>query len=199
MSYGVNASIGFVPEKHLDGSTWNGQYTDYLIEDAGSPYASSIFTGDPVVLSGGYLILASTSAPVLGIFQGCRYVNTSGTFVFSPYYPASTNTQAEVGVVAQVVDDFTVMFNVQMYSGVSGGAVQANIGNNANFFAATGNTVTGNSGYSLNTPATGNATYNFKIVSLVPVPGNVFGINYNNVFVIINNHPYKGGTGTVGV
>lgn len=196
MSYGVNAPIGFVPEMHLNGSTWNGQFTDYLIQDS---YATSLFTGDPVVLALGYLTIASTSAPVLGIFVGCRYVSATGTYVFSPYWPASTATQGSIGAVAQVVDDPTVLFNVQMYSGVSGGAVQANIGNNANFETGTGSTVTGNSGYSLNTPATGNATYNFKIVRLVPVPGNVFGINYNNVFVKINNSPYQGGTGTVGV
>ena len=193
MSYGTNAPIGFVPEKYLNNSAWSGQFGTYLIEDS---YATGLYTGDPVTLSGGYLVIGSTSEALVGIFAGCSYVTTTGTYVFSPYWPASTATQATAGATAQVVDDPNVLFNVQINTGA---ITQANIGNNANFVTGSGSTTTGNSGYSLGTPATGNATYCFKVNSLVPVPNNTFGTNYNNVFVLINNHLYKGGTGTAGV
>ena len=193
MTYGTNAPVGFVPEKYLNNSTWSGQFGNYQIVDA---YATSLFLGDPVTLTGGYLIIGATSAPLVGIFAGCSYVTLAGINTFSPYWPASTSTLAAVGATAQVVDDPNVLFNVQLDATA---ADQVDIGENANFVSHAGNTVTGISGYALGDPATGNATYNFKVNSLVPVPNNVFGTTYNNVFVTINNHIYKGGTGTVGV
>lgn len=193
MSYGVNAPVGFVPEKHLDGSTWNGQLNTFLIQNA---YATSLFTGDPVTLASGYLVIGVNDSGLLGVFQGCNYVNATGTYVFSPYWPASTATQGSVGANGQVVVDPTVLYNVQLDASA---ATQASIGQNAQFVAHAGSTVTGNSGYALGAPATGNATYCFKVESLVPVPGNTFGLTYNNVFVLINNHLFKGGTGTAGV
>lgn len=75
----------------------------------------------------------------------------------------------------------------------------------------TGSTTTGKSAVFLDqaTIATGNATRALKIVDFEPNPtptqvpyanngGIITGV-FNNVLVIINNHPYKGGTGTVGV
>lgn len=105
------------------------------------------------------------------------------------------------------------------------GVAQADLNNNANFALgngpaaapapynlinpAGGNTVSGQSAYYLdvNTINT-TADLSLKILGLTPTtnPANVFfgsAANnigqFNNVEVIINNHCYKGGTGTLGV
>lgn len=195
MSYGTNAPQGFQPQQHADGSVWNEQLSPYKISDS---YATSLFKGDPVTLGSGYLAIGVAGSAIMGVFWGCKYINTTGTYIFSPYWPASTATFASAGADAFVVDDTTVLYNIQL-SGA--GITQANIGSNANFVAGAGSTVTGQSGYALDstTVATGNATRNCKIRALTPNPNNVFGGNYNNALVSINNDIYNGGTGTVGV
>jgi len=199
MSYGTNAPQGLQPRKHQNGSTWNGQLSPYAISNA---YATSLFKGDPVTLGSGYLAIGVAGSAVIGVFWGCKYQNAAQTFIFSPYWPASTATLASAGAEAYVVDDPTVLYDIQTDGAVAGDAFnQADIGSNANFIAGAGSTITGQSAYALDstTMATGNATRNLKIVELVPQPGNVFGLPYNNAYVKINNHVYEGGTGTVGV
>jgi hypothetical protein len=62
-----------------------------------------------------------------------------------------------------------------------------------------GNTRTGQSGAYLDYNTIGNgATLNFKIIGIVPQPGNVAGLIFNNARVIINANVYKS-VGTAGV
>lgn len=195
MSYGVNAPQGLQPQQHQNGSVWNDQLSPYKISDQ---YATSLFKGDPVTLGSGYLAIGVAGSAIMGVFWGCKYINSIGTYIFSPYWPASTATQGAAGADAFVVDDPTVLFNIQVSST---GLTQAEIGSNANFVAGSGSTITGQSGYALDstTIATGNATRNLKIVALTPNVSNAFGVLYNNALVKINNDIYNGGTGTVGV
>ncbi len=198
MSYGTNAPQGLQPQQHQNGSTWNDQLSPYKISDA---YGTSLFKGDPVTLGSGYLAIGVAGSAIMGVFWGCKYINSAGTYIFSPYWPATTSTFATLGADAFVVDDPTVLFNIQLNGTLSGGLVQSAIGSNANFVAGAGSTVTGQSGYMLdsNTIATGNATRNLKIVALTPNVSNAFGVTYNNALVKINNDIYQGSTGTVGV
>lgn len=195
MAYGVNAPFGMQPRQHINGSTWNNQVSTFLIQDS---YATSLFTGDPVTLSGGYLVVGVAGSAIIGAFQGCLYTTAGSLITFAPYWPASTATLATVGATAFVVVDQTVLYDMQT-SGT--GITQANIGNTANFVAGSGSTVTGQSAYAIDSTTinTGNATYNLKIMGLVPRPGNVFGVNYNNAYVMINNNLFNSGTGTAGV
>lgn len=196
MSYGTNAPFGLQPRQHLNGSTWTGQINTYQIQDA---YATSLFTGDPVTMSGGYLIVGVAGSAILGVFQGCSYVTAAAVVTFAPYWPASTSTQSTVGATAFVCDDQSVLYDVQNSSATP--IAQADIGKNANFVAGSGSTVTGQSAYALDytTLATGNATRNLKVLGLVPRPGNTFTTAYNNVYVLINNNVFGSSTGTVGV
>ena len=195
MSYGTNAPQGLQPLKHSNGSVWNDQLSPYRVVDS---YATSLFKGDPVTLGSGYLAVGVAGSAIIGVFWGCKYINTIGTYIFSPYWPASTATFNTAGAEAFVVDDPTVLFNIQT-SGA--GITQAEIGSNANFLAGSGSTITGQSAYTLDstTIATGNATRNLKIRELTPNPLNAFGVTYNNAVVSINNDVYNGGTGTVGI
>lgn len=194
MSYGVNAPQGFQPLKSGSAAVWNEQTTAYRIADA---YATSLFKGDPVVTASGYVVIGTAGSAVLGVFWGCKYINSIGTYIFSPYWPASTATFATAGAECYVIDDPKTLFNIQLSLA---GLTQAQIGNNANFVAGSGSTITGQSAYALDssTVSTGNATYNCKIRELTPSVNNAFGVNYNNAVVSFNNDVYNSGTGTVG-
>lgn len=195
MSYGTNAPFGLQPRKHMSGSVWNGQTQPYTVQDS---YATSLFTGDPVTLGGGYLVIGVAGSAIIGVFQGCIYTTAASVITFSPYWPASTATAQAAGAEAFVCVDTSVLYDIQNSSATP--IAQTDIGKNANFVAGSGSTVTGQSAYALDytTLATGNATRNLKVVSLVGRPLNTFATAYNNVYVTINNDVYQGGTGTVG-
>lgn len=209
MAYGVNAPFGLQPRQYKDGSLWTGQAGEYQIA---SGYATSIFTGDPVTqLANGTIGIGVAGAAITGVFIGCKYFDLSNTLVSSPYWPANTATFQNSTATAFVVDDENVLFDIQTNGGqmtVSGGygIVLADQFSNFNFVAGAGSTFSGQSGFMVNntTQAT-TATHNLKLVRLTPRPGNQYGAgtlaspNYNNGLFLINNHQYKGGTGTAGV
>ena len=166
-------------------------------------------------------ITVAGASPVLGVFMGCTYVNTSGVLVTSAYWPANTATFQAQGAKALVVDDPNVLFDIQVSNNGNtiSGIQAADINNNFSFAVAgngggatnpaAGSTVTGQSAYYLDYATIANtATLSLKAMALTPYPGNIFataapaviGVGaYNNVLVILNNHILKGGTGTAGV
>lgn len=220
MAYGVNAPFGLQPRRMITGAPWNGQMNEYPIADA---YATSLFTGDPVMTAAdGTIVTAYGGSPVLGVFMGCTYINTSGVLVTSPYWPMNTATFQAQGAKALVVDDPNVLFDIQVSDGrnnrVSG--IQAiDINNNfafnlgaggvINANPAAGSPVTGQSAFYLDYQSINTTTtLSLKAMALTPYPGNIFataapavvGVGaYNNVLVIFNNHILKGGTGTLGL
>lgn len=224
MSYGTNAPQGFQPRQYLDGTPWSGQQSSYLINGnvsgGATSYATSIFTGDLVsLLSDGTIgkTAAGTNASI-GVFVGCKYADVNNNMVFLPYWPASTPTYLNANIEAFVVDDPNVLFDAQVVGtapsgGSNTGSVNTiNIGLNANgnylsdlnfnynINVGTGSTISGQSGayIDMTTQGTG-ATLQLKLIRLTPRPGNTFGLAYNNGLVLINNHVYKGGTGTAGI
>lgn len=199
MAYGVNAPFGLRPVKMLTGATYNGATTEYQIKNtAGTGYGTNLFTGDPVtLLSDGTIGIGVAAAAIVGVFQGCKYTKSDGTYVTAPYWPASTSVQSTSAITALVVDDPNVIFDIQ--SNNATGIVATDLNANANFVAGAGSTISGQSGFMIDQTTIANgATLNLKIMALTPNPTNVFG-GYDNVLVLINNHIYKGGTGTAGV
>lgn len=206
---GVNAAKGFIPKQYLNGTTYSGQVSPYDLIDN---YAVSLFTGDPVTFdTNGTIKIGVAGAATIGIFQGCQYIGTDGQTHYSPYWPAYTRTLGGVNATAYIADDPNLLFDVQAVNSAGGGVNstirQIDFGNNINFVIAAGNTVTGLSATNID-PNTINttATLNCKIIRMVPIPGNNPGVYgapttylYNNALVLINNHIYKGGTGTLGI
>jgi len=200
MAYGVNAPWGLKPNRYANGSPYTGTTNQYNIA---SGYGTSLFTGDPVTtLNDGTIGIGVAGSAIRGVFMGTKYTDTLGNIRFFPYWPASTTVQTGSTVVALVIDDPNIVVNVQETNG-SGAAgtplALADRGLNANFYVGTGNTTTGLSGTTINN-ATENTTgtLNLKILDLTPVPGNVVGA-FANWICTINNHQFKGGTGTDGV
>lgn len=196
MTMGTNAPNGLIPYRMLGGAPYNGSTSTHLINPL--PYATSIFNGDPVTLSGGYIVIGVAGSAIIGVFQGCKYTNAQGVAVFSPYWPASTAVLAGTNIQALVIDDPNVVFSIQEDNGSgAAGTPLTQItgpGFNYNFAINTGSTATGQSAASLNNSST-NTTLNLKIINGDPTVGNVIGA-FANWLVIINNDAFKSGTGT---
>jgi hypothetical protein len=187
----TNKAFGFRPVGKV-GSGYDGQgQNGYTIE---ANYNTAIYQGDCVTLSGGYVTVA-TAGPLLGVFVGCQYTDpTTGKPTWKNYYPANTNAS---DIVAYVVDDPNASFVVQC----SGTAAVTAVGRNAQIgTGVSGNATTGVSGQQVGVPATGNATYPWKVVGVYAADGNDdVTSDYADLIVIPNNHLFKGSTGTAGV
>ena len=202
MSYGVNAPQGLQPYSDITGTPWNNQSTQYNII---SGLATNIFTGDPVIFdgAGGITVATAGSNPTLGVFVGCKYL-LNGTYAFSPYWPSGTVAS---NAVAFVIDDPNVVFNIQAGGAGTPAVILSDFGNNVPFHAGAGSTTSGQSGFYLDSANfAGTSTLNLKVLAFTPVPGNPTPTvrngtqgSFNNALVIINNHVYKGGTGTAGI
>lgn len=188
-----NAPFGFRPVRRLDGVSPNGASNNYLIDPTDTV---AIYSGDPVKIgAGGYITKAlSTDNPVLpiAIFSGCEYYDTT---VKKPiWFPAWLGSASAVApVTAWVVTDTKQVFEVQS----SGTAItNADIGANVNFAIGTGNSVTGQSGATVNQALLNTTnTLPFRIVGLSTKVGNDNASSYNIVEVIFNDSFYNQLTG----
>jgi hypothetical protein len=194
------------------GGTFQGNFTVNS-----STTTTAVFTGplDGLSFTGTYTAgTATVYVPVVGVFDGCKYLSTSQKrVVWSNYYPGSdANTAAAVS--AYVINDPLAQFTVQTgNSNTTTTAVGlANIGANASFnyslsgaspATVNGNTANGLSSFFLDQYTIGSSEFlPFKILSLPgysPDGNNPFSTTqnndytsaYNNVIVGFNNMSFK--------
>lgn len=158
----INAPYGLKPVNEFGGLPYAGSTRLYPIATA---YASNLFYGDIVQLSGGTVIATAMSAAsspgtatagTLGIFLGAEFTNSSKQIMRGQYYPASTVSDY---TAAYIVDDPRTVFKAALT--VQGSSL-ANTGTTigyinpsfigTNLYAVTGNagsTTTGNSALAL--------------------------------------------------
>lgn len=162
MAYGTNAPFGLRPLNSIVGGSWTekvNEYEIYASADGLTTYSTSIFTGDPVQwgtslagtaangsistiqrwlspYTGGNTPGTFTDLPILGVFMGCRYVAanavSSTPVQVSPYWPASTQVKAGTKIIAYILDDPTVLYDIQVSSHIDAGDVGGGV---VNFFA----------------------------------------------------------------
>jgi hypothetical protein len=157
-------------------------------------YATAIFFGDAVRMNttgpSGFIEQwthgdGATAAKILaGIFVGCQYFSTGQQkTVWNRYWPGSDATG---DVTAYVVDDPAAQWVVQANAGPIN---YTSIGATADIPSAapTGNTTTGISGMSLDTPTTTN-TFPFKVMNLITTPPTANGsdITTANNYVVVS-------------
>jgi len=176
----VNAAFGFVPVRHMSSSPI--RTNKYTIT---SGLAENIFSGDLVILTADGVITPSNgageAANTLGVFGGCSYTASDGSYVYSEIWPTGTTA---TDIVAYVYDDPNIIYKIQS----AGTPAQTNIGNCADVTTGAGSTVTGRSGFSLSgTMAETKALC--KIVALYDSPENSFA-QYGVVEVLLNEHIY---------
>jgi hypothetical protein len=193
-----NAPFGFRPVRRLDGAMPNYQTNRYLISLSNT---NRIATGDVVKYDGtnaGYIDKAATTdTPVLGIFAGCEWFDSSQQKkIFSPQWTGTTSVVAGSLIQAYVYDDVQIVFEVQSGSGTV--VPQSAARQNAKYSGSAGGVspfVTGISVETLDDAniATNQATYPFKIVELSQKVGNDNTSGYNIVEVVLNATNYKSG------
>jgi hypothetical protein len=203
---GVNAPFGLRPTRSQSGAPSVEAQNLYAIA---SGYATNLFTWDPVtVLADGTIGIAVAGAAVLGLFAGCKYQSVApqangSSFIFSPYWPASTVVKTGTVVEAMIIDTPDLVMEVQETDATGAAAgtplTLADRNLNINFVVNAGTPATGQSRVTINNASEAvTATLNLKILDLAPIPGNVIG-NFAVWLVTWNNHIMKGGTGTAGV
>ena len=160
-----------------------------------------IYTGDACVFNSpadGYVEQATAgTAPIAGIFVGCKFYSVSNKqVVWRNYWPGS---DASGDVECYLINDPTAQFVVQ----AGGQAIGKNkIGQNVQLNVGVGNAFTGRSGMYVENPAA-TATLPFRIVNVVENPPGANGTDasapYNIVIVAFNNAVTRNNGGVPGI
>ena len=197
----VDAAFGYRPIGKIGSGVNNGGTTLYTIADN---YNTSIFKGDHVMSSGGYVIAGTTSgATNLGVFNGCFYIDpTSAKPTWSNYYPADTNVTASGSISgtttidAYIYDDPYYLFEIQC----DGTIAKTDIGKNADTTLGTSSTVNGQSKTELKTSgAATTAALQLTIVGITKDPENDDASSANaNWHIMWNEHVKFSSTGITG-
>ena len=179
----VNAPFGLKPI-NLNGTTWSGQGKLIYIP---SSQGGNIFIGDPLIP------LGSTDAfgvPAFGIATAGATNIIGGSFLGRANGPAGSGITllqsdyiyrpASVAAYGFVCDDPNQLYVVQEDS--VGGAITAVVGGfaNGNLVAGAGSTITGFSGWQLQSSGVSNSanpTYQMRLLGLLRGPDNALGVN----------------------
>lgn len=181
----VNANFptGIRPVNN-NGTMWTGQGRMYAVPASQS---SNIFLGDPLVPLGG---TDAFGVPLVGLATAGAGNNILGTMLGNcngPQGSGSTLTRdrpvyRQGGILNYILatDDDEQMYVVQEDS--VGGAISAAVGGfaNGNLVAGAGSTVTGFSGWQLQSSSvtsSANPTFQIRLVSLIRGPDNALGTN----------------------
>lgn len=191
----LDISAGLKPVKHLNGSPWNGQANVYYIPATDS---TAVFKGDAVKsagaadASGKYPTVAQAAAgnAVRGVVIGF------GEFphqMINPSNPDRTHRPASTAMYVLVIDDPSVIFEVQEDS--DGAALAAiNVGQSIDLVVGSGNTVTGKSGIELDSSSAAATACTCKLLRAVNRDDNALG-DYCKWEVLIAEHEMKLATG----
>lgn len=181
-----DAAFGLRPAHMMGGAPYSGGQSRYRIANNQS---GAIFQGDLVKqLTGGTVsrAAASSTVPVVGVFNGCRYTDpTTSEQVFSNYYPGSV---AADDIIAFIVDDPNVVFEVQADDTFP----VADLFGNFDIVdqSTTGDTRSGRSNMELDvTTGATTTTLPLKAIDISQDPDNDDVASANtNVMVVIQNH-----------
>lgn len=177
----VDAPFGLKPVRHYKGGLVRAN--EYRIPSA---YATGLFTGDPLILSGTSkeVNIATATSALLGVFAGCQYEDAQGNVVYSRYWPASQATKTGSVRRCWVWDDPGILFMVQ----ADGAVAEADIGAVANLISGSGSTVTGTSAWELDSSdIAGSGAGPVKIVDYVRDDDNAVDTNAR-LLVLFNEH-----------
>lgn len=151
-----------------------------------SGFPSDIFQFSPVRIddaTGALVPAAAGASNVLGVFSGVEFTGTDGRRRVANRWEANT---VGTDIVAYYVGDPFMIYEIQG----DGPVAQANVGDQADYTALTGNTTTGLSSVALDTATLGNAAATLRVVGINPAADNVPGDDFTIVQVQIAEHAY---------
>ena len=188
-----NAPFGLRPVAYMSGAPYNGAARVYYVPVGN---ATALFLGDPVNLSANTadangvpaVVIASAGAAdqVLGSFAGIA--NNAGSLTIPLLQSQTPYLAASQAAYVYVTDDPFLLYEIQEDS--VGGAMGAGAGGgNAELVAGTGSTVTGQSGWMLDSSTLSqvgtDATFQLRIIQALQQTDNAIG-NYCKWLVKIN-------------
>jgi hypothetical protein len=167
---------------------------------------TSAYVGDFVSLDVETYEFIQTATPGLNQMDGAKLVKPATAssalvgvitgFAYDPTNLGLNYRQASTARDCFVCDDPSAIFEIQSDST---GIASTTMNQNCNFTATTGSTVTGVSAF-VATGAATTATLPLKIFSaVVDNKNDLTSAAYIRIKVLINNHQYGQGTGTVGI
>lgn len=189
-----NAAAGLLPVRYMSGAPYAGAANKYYVPSTDS---TALFRGDPVIIAGdadadGLPTVTRATAAGAGRITGVVVGVVPSPTITTQHRPAST------AAYVLVADDPELLFEIQE-DAVGGALAAVDVGLNADLIAAAGSTVTGLSGFQLDTStkATTN-TLQLRIKGFVQRADNVIGANAK-VLVSINLPTETGAVGSTGV
>lgn len=132
---------------------------------------AAIYKGDLVKYDGttGVIIVSASGDASIGVFDGCRYKDSTGKPIYSPYWPGSTSGATDIEYY--VITDPMTVFEIQASISVAATA----IGDSANITYVAGSTVTGISGNYIAALTGAGAVGNFRIAGVGQQIDNAWG------------------------
>jgi len=187
----VSSPFGFRPVRYRDGKPFVGQVNRYT-HDSGD--STALYVGDPVIAAGsasagGYPTVvratAGSGAYVTGVVVG---------FIPQDQIPLKYGA-ASVTYDVLVADDPDLLFEIQEDS-VGGNLAATNVAQNADFISGSGSTITGLSGFMLDS-STANTTNTLqcRIEGWSNEPSNETPGAYGRYLVSFNLHQRRNLTG----
>ena len=195
----IDAAFGYRPIGAVGSGVNNGGTTLYTIEDN---YSTSIFKGDHVMQSGGYVIAGTASgATNLGVFNGCFYIDpTSKKPTWSNYYSqqnvtATGSISGSTHIDAYIYDNPFTLFEAQC----DGTIAKTDIGKNTDSVLGTSSTVNGLSVTEIDSGSEATtAGLQVKIIGITKDPENDDASSANANWYVMWNEHVKLGTGITG-
>lgn len=192
----VSMPAGLQPVRYASGAPYNGACNRYYVP---SSDATALFIGDPVIIAGsadadGVPTVTRATAAGAGRITGVvvGIVNSLGGVESTRYRPAST------ACYVLVADDPNLLFEIEE-DAVGGALAAADVGLNADLASGSGSTVTGLSGFVLDTSTKATtATLQLRIIGFRQRADNEIGANAK-VLVRINLPTETGAVGSTGV
>lgn len=177
----ANVPRGLIPYRDIYGRVWSGAANVYYVSSA---YATNVFIGDPVIAVDSQNDANGVPAVQVATAGASNYITGSVVGIVAYGQPIIAVTRDlpiyRPGSTAQyilVADDPALLFEIQEDS--VGGAI-ANTGSskNANLVSGTGSTITGYSGWQLQSSSVATtSTLQLRLVRPLDQTDNVLGVN----------------------
>jgi hypothetical protein len=175
----ANAPFGLRPARKV-----NGGNVSQSVYSVATNYATAIYDGDPVQMSGtgrNVILAEATNADNIGVFKGCSYKDSTGSMQFSHHWPGVSDGKTDIK--AFVIDDPDVVYEIQ-----ADGCVEAEIGVVCDWNAGTGSTTSGLSGaYAVVSGTSATTGGSLRVMRLVDRPDNAYGA-YAKIEVMFAEH-----------
>lgn len=173
----TSAPFGLRPANHPSGCVRPSAYTIV------SGYATNILLNQPIKIGAdGSIQAAAVGDRFIGTFQGVEYTDTDGRRRVSNKWIASTSA---TDIVCYTTEDPAIIYEIQSNAALA----LLDIGEQYDFTAASGSTVTGLSTQMLDV-ASSAANASVRLLGITPGPDNAFGDTYVIAQVQISEHQF---------